>query len=238
MATIGAPVQDGMIEVQGDLFGGAEALYIKQEMAAIEMFGCEAKQRYRISVPKQEEADSPYKEGDVFLYISEESNCMLRLCCGPNRPLKLIVHQGQDKTGPTVMTMQKPFHLQGCCCLRPSFEVVANNKIIGRVEDPWRCCYMDQQIKDANGTLMLATGGSPWQCGAFCPCCYGITFKVTKKDGQKCGEITKMKADCSEMCCGTNRFMINMISVPDETERKMLLASAMLLDLQYFETQK
>merc|ERR1719491_2317627 len=107
--TIGAP-QQAMMGNPGDIFNGASKLYIKQEMAAIELCGIEAKQRYRIS-----QATPENKEGNVFLFITEESQCLERICCSTNRSLKLLVHQGSTKDGPVVQIMEKPFSLQGCC---------------------------------------------------------------------------------------------------------------------------
>merc|ERR1711862_316883 len=110
VGSVVAPEQQSMDMAPGsDIFGGAKSLFIKQEMAAVELCGIEAKQRYRISVPENG------KEGRVFLYITEKSECGERICCGPNRALTLQVHQGPDKDGPVIQTMHKPFACVGCC---------------------------------------------------------------------------------------------------------------------------
>jgi len=217
-----------------DIFENAQRLFVRQEVAAIEVCGIEAKQRYRIS-----QTDESNKEGKVFLFITEESQCLERICCSTNRSLKLLVHQGQDKDGPVVQTMEKPFSLQGCCCCRPSFDVKAGPTQVGFVQDPCRFCWMDQQVLNANREVSFITQGSPCQCGMFCPCCAGINFNVKKPfGGDKVGSITKLPMDIMECAFGANRFVIDMAGVTDPVERRMMLASAMLLDLAYFEQQK
>jgi len=227
-----APAQQVMMG--GDIFNGSQELMVKQEWAALECLSCEAKNRYRVSQPQGD------AEGSPFLYISEESSCLERICCSVNRSLTLNVHQGGSKEGPVVMKMAKPFHLQGCiCCCRPSFELFdgAGKEKIGKIEDPWRCCVMDQKIFDKTGQQVFTTSGSICQFGMCCPCCAGVSFDV-KKDGNKVAGIEKMALSCGELCLKTNRFKISFDQVTDPDEKKLVLGSAMLLDLEYFEQNK
>jgi len=232
---IGAPVQQAFADPKADIFNDAKVLFIKQEMAAIELCGIEAKQRYRIS-EAQKDGDR-YKEGNVFLYMTEEYACLQRICCGPHRRLKLKVHNGPNKEAQVIQTMEKPFALNGCCFLRPSFEVMAGANKIGRVEDPCRCCTMDQQIFDSNDELRFTTAGSICQLGMFCPCCDSVRFPMARQ-GLKFGQVEKMPMDCSELLLGTNRFIVDMENIKDPSDRRLALASAMLLDLTYFEAKK
>merc|ERR1712032_985872 len=98
-----------------DLFKSAKSVLIKQEWAAIEACSCEAKNRYRVSVPQ----GGGTEEGEVFLYVDEDSGCLERICCSVNRSLTLRVHEGNSKDGTIKQSMYKPFHIQGCCCCRP-----------------------------------------------------------------------------------------------------------------------
>lgn len=230
------PSQQIMTNSMGDMFSNASQVMVTQEWAAVEMCGIEAKNRYRISVPMQGQ-----KEGATFLYITEESQCLERVCCGPNRTLTLKVHEGNSKDGPVVMRMHKPFSCQACCFLRPTFKVYGPggmpNDQIGSIDDPCRCCYMDQRIFSKDGNVAFTTGGTMCQPGLCCPCCCGVDFNVTK-NGSKVGSIEKIAQNLTEMCMKTNRFMIKFDKVQDNQERRLLLASAMLLDLEYFEQQK
>jgi hypothetical protein len=229
---VGAPTQMTMAAPGGDIFRGVSDIFIKQEMAAVELCGVEAKQRYRISVPDGN------REGSVFLFISEESECMERVCCGPSRALKLKLHAGPNKEAPVVMEMAKPFSCQVGCCLRPSFQVVANGQTIGHIEDPCRWCVMDQQVYEGTSENMLfRTEGHLCQAGMLCPCCNSVNFNVSKGN-QQVALIEKMSLDMEELCLNTNRFMVHFDKIVDNTEKKLLLASAMLLDLQYFEKKK
>merc|ERR1719436_168818 len=162
-----APVQATM---GGDIFKGNEKVMVKQEFAVLECCSIEAKNRYRVSVPSGEQEGS-----NIFLYIDEDSDCCERICCSTNRSLTLNVHQGSTKDGPTLLSMRKPFHCQGCCCMRPAFSVFSgpreSSKMIGQIEDPCRCCVMDQQIMDGTGNLVYTTQGSICQLGMCCPCC-------------------------------------------------------------------
>lgn len=234
--TIGAPGQVVM-GVQQDLFKDSNKVLIKQEWAAIEACSCEAKNRYRISVPQGDN-----EEGDVFLYIDEDSNCFERICCSTNRSLTLRVHQGKTKDDPIVQEMYKPFHCQGCCFMRPHFDVFVGSKEgggqqIGSIDDPCKCCVMDQQINNKNGDTIYTTNGSICQCGMCCPICAPVSFDVSK-DGNKVGEITKPPLNLTECCCATNRFVVDFQNINDNEEKRLIFAAAMLLDLEYFEQNK
>lgn len=225
-----APIQQSM---GGDIFQGNQKIMVKQEFAVLEMCSCEAKNRYRVSVPNGED-EGP----NIFLYIDEDSGCCERICCSKNRSLTLNVHQGSTKDGPVMMAMHKDFHLQGCCCCRPKFTLFdgpeSSNQKIGYVEDPCRCCMMDQQILDANEKLVYTTYGSICQCGLCCPCCASVDFQV-KKDGQDVGLISKRPMTLCECFQKTNRFIIDFPSDADATQKKMVFGAAMLADLEYFE---
>jgi len=236
--TIDAPGQMEMGDHK-DIFRGQSKILIKQEWAAIEACSCEAKNRYRISIP-QGEGDT--EEGEVFLYIDEDSQCLERVCCSANRSLTLMVHNGKTKDDPIIQQMHKPFHCQGCCCLRPHFDVFTgenkdeSNKI-GYINDPFKCCMMDQQIFNKGDAPLASTKGTIWQMGMCCPLCFDVTFDIMKDD-KKVGEIKKPPLKFSECCCGTNRFLVDFQSIQDPIERKMIFSAAMLLDLEYFEQNK
>lgn len=219
-----------------DPFKGASEVIVKQEWAAIEFCSLEAKQRYRISQPVGPEK----AEGEPFLYITEESGCLERICCSTNRSLTLKLHDGPTKEAPVIQRMHKPFSLQGCCFCRPSFTVTGaggEGDLVGTVEDPCRCCTMDQQVYGKDKNLLFTTAGSICQFGMCCPCCAPIHFDV-KQGGSDVASIEKMTLSCAEMCTKTNRFLVNFDKITDPEAKRMLLASAMLLDLGYFEQNK
>mmetsp|Transcript_45473 Transcript_45473/g.75538 ORF Transcript_45473/g.75538 Transcript_45473/m.75538 type:complete len:234 (+) Transcript_45473:75-776(+) len=226
-----APGQQSM----DDIFRGQDKVMVKQEFAVMECCGCEAKNRYRVTVPNGEE-EGP----EVFLYVDEDSGCVERLCCSVNRSLTLNVHQGDNKEGKTVLSMHKPFHCQGGCFCRPTMQVFDGEKdstLVGHIEDPCRCCMMDQQIYDETGKLIFTTYGSICQLGMCCPMCASVDFEI-KQDDKKVGLISKRPMTCGECLGKTNRFIIEFPMEKKANERKMIFAAAMLADLEYFEQKK
>jgi len=213
---------------------GAQKIFIKQEFELIEIFGIEAKQRYRISIPTQDN-----QEGQVFLYITEESACFQRFCCPNLRALKLKVHNGPSREGEVIQTMEMPFHCSGPCpFMRPSFTVQAGGgQTIGSIDDPCHCCTMDQKVLGADGNEIFTVDGSSLQFGMCCPCCAPVTF-AAKKGDREVGVIEKLPLDCGDVFKKTNRFIVDFGELKDPTERKLMLSSAMLLDLEYFENKE
>lgn len=217
-----------------------QAVTIKQEVAVIEFFGCEARNRYRVhqsSVrPEHRSVETPQ-----LFYISEESKCCERICCGPQRTLTLRVHQGYDRKAPVWLRMHKPCHLQGnCCCLRPELTVMDNAyNVLGKVEDPCACCRIDQKILDASANLKWEVYGSICQCGLCCPCCGDVVFEIKPvPDSDNRGEIRKIFDGASEMCLRTNKFKLTFPSGASEADKILLFGSTMLVDLEYFEMSK
>ena len=97
---------------------------------------------------------------------------------------------------------------------------------------------MDQKIKDAAGQFRYGVAGTICQIGLFCPCCGDVNFHVTNGQGERVGEIKKMFDGCEELCLGTNKFKVIFPHNVTVEDRSLIFASAMLIDLQYFEVQK
>jgi len=213
--------------VNEDLWG--PRLLLIQVIKIIECFGCEAKNKY--------------VSGDGNFYIDERSDCPQRCCASVNRELTLFGHAGPSEEAPVVLRMFKPYHLQGCCCCcRPELHIdmpMGDDMVpVGRIEDPCRCCAANQMVFDSNNELRYEVTGSICQCGAFCACCADFHFDVNDKNGQTVGAITKKTLSCKECCFKTNRFEIAFPNQCTLEEKRLLVGSAMLLDLQYFETNK
>jgi hypothetical protein len=223
-------------QMMEDRFG--EALIIRQEFAAIEMCGCEAKNRYRVY--KAGPNDRSTKGLGQTMYINEESDCFERICCGPNRSLTLVVHNGGEVTAPVLLRLKKPFHLQGCCFCRPSLSITdSDGSVVGEVRDPFNCCCnMDQTISDHTGADKYKVVGNVCQLGMFFPCCGDVVFNVTDQKGGPPGEIRKIFDGCSELCLGTNKFKVTFPKNATEPDKSLLLGATMLVDLEYFEVKK
>jgi hypothetical protein len=222
----------------GDIFGNR--LEIVQNLALMEMCGCEMKNTYRV----EGAAAGP-------MYLRESSGCIERIYCGPMRRADFYLHMGYDAKGPVVAKFQKKFHCspQGPCacigifgqiCWRPEMNVLdANGGKIGSVYDPCRFCWMDQTAYDAAGTAIFNASACPCQIGMFCPCFGDVRFPVTNKvTGDTDGEIKKTFNGCSELCLDVNRFVIQFPSNTDINHKTLLFGMGVLIDFQYFEKHK
>merc|ERR1712203_225128 len=97
---------------------------------------------------------------------------------------------------------------------------------------------MDQQVINASGQAAFTTSGTLFQPGICCPLCFDVNFAVFKDKTTEVAKIRKLQLNCEDACLKTNRFIIDFDKVSDPSEKKLLLASAMLLDLEYFEEHK
>merc|ERR1711920_365732 len=225
-----ADIEEGLAAspqtVNQDLWG--PRLLLTQVIKVIEMCGIEAKNKY--------------VSDDGNFYVDERSDCPQRICASVNRELTLFGHAGPSGEAPVVLRMYKPYHLQGCCCCRPELHIdmPMEGKMVpvGRVEDPCRCCVVNQLIYDSNDALRYEVTGPICQCGAFCGCCADFHFDVNDEDGATVGAITKKALSFKECCMRTNRFEVDFPQQCTMEEKRLLVGSAMLLDLQYFEQNK
>jgi len=182
------------------------------------------------------EAKNRYLAEDGTLYIHEISDGLQRCCCAVNRELTFFAHAGPDKQAPTVMRMYKPFHLAGCCFCRPEMDIdLPNSQRLGHIDDPFKCCIMDQYVYDAYGNLRFEVTGSSCQAGTVCPRCADVYFDVLDESGCQVGQITKPRENFGERWTGTNRFTVDFPRQCSMKDKSLLVASSMLLDIQYFE---
>ena len=107
---------------------------------------------------------------------------------------------------------------------------------IGHIDNPWRCCKMDQKIYDVDGQQIFGAEGSICQAGVFFPCCGAVEFYLTDAGGQPSdGKISKVFGGCSEIMAGMNKFRIQYPNGATPSQKMILLANTMLIDFEYFE---
>jgi len=228
-----APPQQVDMNRSADVFG--EANFIEQRIEMLEMCGIEAKNRYEVSTLSAD--PTVRKPGYQSMYIHEESECFERICCGPNRSLTLVVSQG-NRHGPELLRFKKPFHIQGCCGCRPSFDITnSQGRHLGRVEDPCAFCALDQKVYDAQNLLKYKVYGSICQIALCCPCCGDVVFNVKDMAGGPDGEIRKIFT-CGELCGLNNKFKVVYPQGAPQGDKALVLGATMLLDLGYFEQNK
>lgn len=242
-----APAAPGQVLMEGshqaapeqDIFGSQ--IKIKQKFNAMQaleaLTGLEAKNSYEVT-------GSPAGP----MYISENSGCLERLCCGPNRSAQFNLHVGSTKDDPVVMKFKKDFHCQQCDCpgvCRPKLAVLdVNDQQIGRVEDPCACFALNQQIfetTNGNEEQIFYASGACCQAGIFCPCCFPVKFPYHgkgKMEGKEDGMVIKKPMGLMELCCDTQSFDVVFPEGTTVNQKGILVGSAMLIDFRYFEKQK
>eukprot|EP00397_Hematodinium_sp_SG-2012_P061833 GEMP01082537.1.p1 GENE.GEMP01082537.1~~GEMP01082537.1.p1 ORF type:complete len:247 (+),score=52.36 GEMP01082537.1:171-911(+) len=231
-----APKQHGMTDggkgTARDDFGNS--MIITQVMrgkdAVVEMCGCDVKNKYLVETVNRQ------------FYISEESDCLERVCCGPQRSLTFRLHDGPTDGHPILYQFRKPCHCQALCCAscRPKMTVLdTKGNMIGRAHDPWRCCVVDNFIYDTNNTLSYIIHGTACQIGLCCPCSSArFEIKHAEKTGNAPGMLTKKFNGLQECCVQANKFVIDFpVNTPPE-HKALIMGSTMLVDLQYFEKKQ
>ena len=187
------------------LMGG---MHINQVVDIGEMVtGCEAKNRYTC----HEWSPGQGNVGRQVFFIREESDGCERVCCKQQRHLSLYIHDGHDKTGNVIMQVHKSFGLAaGLCCCRPEVMIFdGNGEKVGNVENPWKCCTMDQRIFGPDGQRIYGAAGTVCQQGIFCPCLGSVEFALTDAHGQpNDGSIQKVFNGCAEVMAKANSFRV------------------------------
>eukprot|EP01051_Picozoa_sp_SAG22_P014221 SAG22_NODE_1693_length_3799_cov_2.227568_3_plen_271_part_00 len=239
------PTVMGMDRYTADGVGDQSVMWIKQQPKLLEMVtGCEAKNTYiglrtQAHVEKPDQANAGPTGSDQTVFVHEESECCNRVCCGPGRELTLIAKDGIDKGGTEYLRMYKPMHCPGCCCMRPEFNVTGpGGTPIGKIEDPFACCTMNQKIIDASGTQIYGVNGSICQLGLCCPCLAPVVFDITDAGGAKQGEIKKVFNGCAECLAQANAFKITFPAKATTDQKNLVFAACMLVDLEYFEKKE
>jgi len=174
------------------------------------------------------------------LYLSESSECCERVCCGPNRSLTFNVHAGPNEHFPVIYKLNKAFHLAGCCFCRPKMNVVGgDNRGVGRIYDPCRCCcILDNKLYDQEDRLKWTVKGSTCQLGVCCPC-GSAEFPINDAStNRRVGNVEKQSNGLAECCFAANKFQIDFPRDATVDEKALFIGSAMLIDVEYFERKK
>jgi len=192
-----APGQEEMkVGYGGDIqsiFGPKESVLVKQTMKGClqECCGCEAKSEYKVSnMDWQYIEGTKLKEGAMTmadeLYIIEESNCCVRICCQDGRALTLKVSTGGEPGGQPVVEYRKPcgmpvcftIHTENgtvdcpCCCLLPQMTAFSPD---GRELNKTRyvcdlCMYVPKFMYSEGGTDIYKIRPETC-CGGCCVVC-------------------------------------------------------------------
>ncbi len=169
-----------------------EQLVMKRDICEA-LTGCECGNRYSV-VP-----ESPNM---TRMYVTEDSTCLCKVCCGAMRELKFDVFYGgryEDRkmrgdNDPQIIQFDKPFVCQCCSCpcictdfCRPKAivkwtgDAFGGKRNIGHVQDHCQLCGVREEIYNANAEHIYTVKGGCCQCGALCPCGDALYEVVDRK---------------------------------------------------------
>lgn len=211
----------------------ANKLYIKQRIRACEILslltGCEVEKKFNIHGA----------EGEVLYAAKEASHCCCRFLCGNVRALEINV---ADQTGKNVIRMSRPINCTGLCCgacypyCTQSLNVAINGESVGTIRERATWCYPVYHVFDSVGSALLKIRGPLCHFGC---CAEDVPFTVTSTDnGEHVATVTKKWGGfCREAVLDADNFVIDFLRNMSVDEKALILASAFLIDLMYFEQQ-
>ncbi|CAB3377825.1 Hypothetical predicted protein [Cloeon dipterum] len=171
--------------------------------------------------------------GQKIYSAKESSGCLVRNCCGTNRPFDMKIY---DNFGNMVIHLHRPFACQSCCCpcWLQSMEVTAPpGTLVGTVEQDWSIWTPHFSIKDAAGNVVLKIKGP------FCTysLCGDVEFKVLSADGEReVGMISKQWSGIArEAFTDADIFGISFPMDLDVRMKAVMLGACFLIDAMFFE---
>ena len=236
----GVPVAQG-VPVDNNVLMQVNGVYIKQVFEMAELCGCEMPNRYQV-FPIGTDGRSEMPGSTAFLYLKEQQkglcSFIYKQCLGPCRSLKINVHQGYAPLSTNVShEIEKTCGVSTCMCCHSETTLSGGGQEPVAIEDKdSACCLMPLCC----GGTKIAAHGMQIQGGCIgagmCPC-YNYPMTVTGSNGGE-GSLTKVAAGCMEMLTGMNKYAV--IFPPEATaeQRMTLIATAIHVDLNYFEKKK
>lgn len=118
-----------------------KGVFINQRIDVLEVVtGCEGRNKYILSAwdPVLGEAQPKQGKGDELMKFKEESDCCIRLLCGPARPFQMALFAdspsiGTYRKGPDPLTLpdaiilERPFKCTFLCLARPIIKIKHNS---------------------------------------------------------------------------------------------------------------
>ncbi len=191
-----------------------ERIKIKQIKELAELFGFETRNKYSIQT----------KDGAVIGYAAEQGKgllgLLLRSVLGHWRKYEIQFFDPQKKP------LFKAFHP-----FRWFFQALEiydqNNKLIGRLEQRWGILTKKFDVHDASGAVVATMRSGLFRIWSFPIKKNGVDYAlISKKWG---GLLKEIFLDADSFILEFQNPQIN------EQQRQVLLASAIFIDLQYFE---
>lgn len=259
--------EQSVLSSKGPAQGG---FLISRQVEVLELVGCEAKNRYHIRNLDPTTANECMKNSDKLpsrsngygktqgydYYGMERSECMERICCGPNRSLQIDISKPDHAAEPFV-TIAKPFSCVGGCCCKTETTMrtyqapgtgAPQRMAKAGVNWPLVCCCcsgcgMDVVGDDGNGQDKMKTGSNTVCCNfaLACPCmCGSYDIPIIRvSDGQRVATISRPQLTCMQVCGKMNELMINWSDCQlTEKEKMVIMNMSYTLEFEFFSQQQ
>ncbi|XP_025078648.1 phospholipid scramblase 2-like [Pomacea canaliculata] len=170
--------------------------------------------------------------GQNIYYAEEDTNCLVRICCGPMRPFDIKIF---DNLMVEVIHLYRPFRCGGWCfCCLQELEVQSPpGQTIGYVHEVCDPCNRLFVLNNAqNQTVLHIKGGT---C-CYCPC-FPVPFEIRGRDNTtQVGMITKQFGGLlREGFTDSDSFTITFPLDLDVNMKAVAIGAAFLIDFMYFE---
>lgn len=235
-----AYVQDPIYEL-----ASCNGIEIKQQPEFFEMMtGCETANRYHVF------GKTP--QGYKYLFkCNEKSGWFMRNCCPSNfRQFYMdIIHVTSGNSSAPQFSKKfaelfKPFMCTICCLCRPEMIVTLSEggKRVGIIRHV--CTLFDPEfnIYDETGKLLYTLSADCCQCGLICSNNFfgklsEVIFNIYGPGrNQVVGNILKKPASFNELVTDADSYQINFPPTATPKEKLLIIALALMIDYQYFET--
>ena len=197
------------------LLTSAQMLVLRQRKELAELFGFETRNKYEIFS----------QTGTSIGFAAEQQKgilgMLLRQVLGHWRRFDLHVF---DSSRQPVMTARHPFRF---FFQRMEVFETATNRPLGALQQRFAFLHKKFDVESPDGHIIMQVASPLWRIW---------TFPFTR-GGQECAVITKKwSGSLTEVFTDADNFVVHFADPALKAdERKLLLAAALFIDLQYFE---
>ncbi|ODM95112.1 Phospholipid scramblase 2 [Orchesella cincta] len=200
-------------------------IIVKQQHELAELIcGCECQNSYLIKD----------QFGRDIFQAKEDSCCMTRQCCGPDRCFEMTIKNFQ---GAEVIHLQRPLRCRSClfcCCLQKINVFSPPGNLIGSVKQTCTLCKPNFNVRNEMGEVVFKIKGPC--CTSSC-CGNDVSFNLFTPDGDtQVGRIAKTWGGIlSEAFTDADNFGITFPVDLDVRMKATLIGACMLIDYMFFE---
>eukprot|EP00928_Gymnodinium_smaydae_P088310 TRINITY_DN72416_c0_g1_i1.p1 TRINITY_DN72416_c0_g1~~TRINITY_DN72416_c0_g1_i1.p1 ORF type:complete len:368 (+),score=83.14 TRINITY_DN72416_c0_g1_i1:101-1204(+) len=183
--------------------------------------------------------------GEELFFAAEQTNCIVRQfkqCCPDCAPWDLDVLYIEGGANEKVYKLERGWSATCLCFNRPVVNVidVKSDKKIGSMQDPFACCDLTFNLRDANDNNVLKANGGCCQPGLICPLpcgpCAEVNFPIKDMNDQDVGHIQKKVPGCCKFLLAPDvqNYKVQFGGVTDPQYKVLLIALTIFIDFRYF----